>query len=270
MKKIWKVLGIIAGVIAVIVIVALFATSGLRSTADEFFGAVKQQDMAKARTYLSEEFKASTDDAALKAFLSNSALLNFKEASWSESNIDNGRGELNGLITTETGGHIPIKLMFVKEHEAWKIYALQKPTAGLQSSQPAETPAIASSAQPVATVPAAADQINMSRQAMHDFALSVKSKNMEHFRSTISQLWQSQFTTQQLNDAYGQIIKANLDLTVVDPLQPVLDGNAALDDKGVLTIKGHYATHPSTLYFEDNFIYEGVAWKLIGLNIHIK
>ncbi len=270
MKKIWKVLGIIAGVIAVIVVLALFATSGLRSTADEFFGAVKHQDIAKARGYLSEEFMASTDDATLKAFLEKSALLNFKEASWSESNISNGRGELNGLITTETGGHIPIKLMFVKEHDSWKIYALQKPTAGLQSSEPSEPPASMTAKQPASTIPGTADQINLSRQAMHDFALSVKSKNMEHFRSTISRLWQSQFTTQQLNEAYGKIISANLDLTVVDPLQPVLDGDAKIDDKGILTIKGHYPTHPSTLNFENSFIFEESAWKLIGLNIQIK
>ena len=35
--------------------------------------------MAKARSYLSEEFKATTNEAALKEFLSKSALLNFKE-----------------------------------------------------------------------------------------------------------------------------------------------------------------------------------------------
>ena len=68
-----KWLKILIGVVVVIVIAVsavFFMTSGMVDTADAFFKAIKQQDIAKARGYLSEDFKASTDENALKAFLS--------------------------------------------------------------------------------------------------------------------------------------------------------------------------------------------------------
>ena len=270
MKKFLKILAIVAVVIAVILGIVSFATSGMRTTADDFFGAVKQQDMTKARSYLSEEFKASTNEAALKEFLSKSALLNFKEASWSERSVNGDRGELNGSITTETGGHIPIKLIFFKEKETWKIYGLQKPTAGLQSSEPVLQTDTTPASPSTPSIPNSEEQITLSRQSMHDFAVSVKNKDMEHFRSTISKIWQSQYSTAQLNEAFGKVLKADIDLTVVDPIKPILDGDAKVNEKGVLTIKGHYPTKPSTLSFECNYVYEGIAWKLSGFYFHIK
>ena len=105
---------------------------------------------------------------------------------------------------------------------------------------------------------------------MHDFAVSVKNKDMEHFRSTISKIWQSQYSTAQLNEAFGKVLKADIDLTVVDPIKPILDGDAKVNEKGVLTIKGHYPTKPSTLSFECNYVYEGIAWKLSGFYFNIK
>ncbi|WP_076791085.1 hypothetical protein [Chlorobium sp. KB01] len=270
MKKGWKILTGIAAVIVLLLAVVMFATSGMRSTADDFFGSVKQQDMTKARTYLSEEFKASTNEEALKEFLSRSALLNFKEAKWAESSINGGRGELNGTITTETGGNIPIKLMFIKENDEWKIYAMQKPTAGLQPSESSEASAGTTPKKSATTVPGKAEQIALARQSMHDFALSIKSKNMGHFRTTISNMWQSQFTTEKLNEGYAPIIKADIDLTVLDPLVPILDQEASINQDGVLIIKGHYPTKPSVVSFESKYIYEGISWKLIGFFLDIK
>ena len=270
MKKFFKILAIVAVVIVVILGIVSYATSGMKTTADDFFGAVKQQDMTKARSYLSEEFKASTNEAALKEFLSRSALLNFKEASWSERSVNGDRGELNGSITTETGGHIPIKLIFVKEKETWKIYGLQKPTAGLQSSEPVQQTASTPVAPSTPSIPNNEEQIALARQSMHDFAISLKNKDMEYFRTTISKIWQSQYSTAQLNEAFGKVLQANLDLTVVDPITPILDGDAKMNENGVLTIKGHYPTKPSKLSFECNYVYEGIAWKLSGFYFHIK
>ena len=270
MKKFFKILAIVAVVIVVILGIVSYATSGMKTTADDFFGAVKQQDMTKARSYLSEEFKASTNEVALKEFLSRSALLNFKEASWSERSVNGDRGELNGSITTETGGHIPIKLIFVKEKETWKIYGLQKPTAGLQSSEPVQQTASTPSPSSTPSIPNNEEQIALARQSMHDFAISLKNKDMEYFRTTISKIWQSQYSTAQLNEAFGKVLQANLDLTVVDPIKPVLDGDAKMNENGVLTIKGHYPTKPSKLSFECNYVYEGIAWKLSGFYFHIK
>jgi hypothetical protein len=258
MKKLLKiVMGIV--VVFVLAIAAIFYfTAGLADSADVFFQAVKQKDIAKARSYLSEDFKASTDENALKEFLSKGALLNFKEASWSNRQISGDRGELSGSITTETGGVVPLKLMFVKENKAWKIFAIQKPTAGLQTQDASPS------------VPTKAEQVALVRGSMHDFAVSVNNKSMAYFYKTVSQTWQRQFTIQKLDESYGQLYGKGLDLTVLDTLVPVIEGEPKLGENGELILSGRYTTTPKAVHFEQKYIYEGVSWKLFGLFIDIK
>ena len=231
-------------------------TSGMTETADSFFSAVKIQDFAKARTYLSEEFRAGTDEPALKVYLSKSALLNFKEASWNSRSVNNGRGELEGSVMTESGGNIPLKLIFVKEGEDWKIYALQKPAAGIQT----ETAS--------ASIPSRDEQIELVKTSWHDFAVSVNAKSMEHFHRTVSNTWKSQADTQKFNDIFGFLFDAGVDFTALDPLVPLFDGEPAIDENGILSIKGHYATTPNQVHYELKYIHEGLSWKLFGFKFN--
>ena len=255
----WLKIGL--GVVACIVLgiaAVFYFTSGMVDTADAFFKAVKERDIAKARGYLAEDFKASTDEKALTDFLSRGAILNFKKSSWSNRQISGGRGELNGSITTETGGVVPIKMTFVKENDKWKIYAIQKPTAGLQTEDSSPT------------VPAKSDQVALVKQSMHDFIVSVDKKNMEHFRGTVSRLWQKQYTTEQLNQAFKAIIDSGANWAALDDFEPVLAAKSKVDENGVLVLSGYYATKPSQVYFVQKYIYEGVSWKLLGFSIEAR
>lgn len=258
MNKWAKILVGIVGVLVLAIASVFFFTSGMVDTADDFFKAVKQQDLAKARSYLAEDFKASTDETALKQFLSKGAILNFKEASWSNRQISGGRGELTGSITTESGGVVPIKMVFVKEHDAWKIYSIRKPTAGLQSEESSPS------------VPAKIDQVALVKQSIHDFVVSVDKKDMNHFHDTISQLWKKQITAGQLNEAFKAIIDSGANWSVLEKFEPIIESGTHVDENGVLTLSGHYPTKPSQVFFKQKYIYEGVAWKLIGFNIQAK
>jgi hypothetical protein len=258
MKK-WMVilLGLVV-VITVAITAVFYSTSRMVDTAEAFFAAVRQNDIAKARGYLAEDFKANTDERAFQAFLTKSALSQFKQSSWSSREVSGDRGELVGSITTDGGGLVPLKVSFVKENGSWKIYAIQKPTAGLQ----------AESSSP--SVPARADSIALVKQSIHDFVVSVEKKNMEHFRGTVSQLWQKQVTTEKLNEAFKPIMDADANWSILNSVEPVLSSDVRVDDSGVLLLIGHYPTKPSQVHFEQKFIYEGVAWKLIGFKIQAR
>jgi hypothetical protein len=258
MKRLLKV---VVGIVVVFVLgiaTVFYFTAGMAKTADAFFEAIRKQDVASARSYLSEDFKASTDEAALKEFLSKGALLKFKSASWSNRQISGGRGELNGAVTTDTGGVVPLKLMFVKENDAWKIYAIQKPTAGLQTEQTSPS------------IPTTANQATLVKRSMHDFGLSVNSKSMEHFHATVSQLWQRQFTTEKLNEVFGGTFDTGWDLTVLDKVEPIIEPVLTLGEHGELVLKGYFPTKPKPVKFEQKYLYEGVDWKLLGFSIEIK
>src|SRR5580658_3323464 len=96
MKKLAKIgIGIVVFFVLAYTAVMYF-TAGMANTADAFFQSIKKQDIVAARGYLSADFKASTDEAALRTFLSNTALLHFKKASWSNREISGGRAADGG------------------------------------------------------------------------------------------------------------------------------------------------------------------------------
>lgn len=248
------VLGITA-VIAVAIGAVFYLTAGMTKTADAFFSAVKQHDMAAARGYLSEGFKANTDEAALQAFLDSSALSDFREASWSSRSMNGDRGQLDGSITTDTGGVVPVQVTFVKEKGGWKIYGIRKPTAGLQSEdEPVDVPDITARA-------------TLVKQSMHDFLVSVAAKDMTHFHASVSNMWKKQTTPEALNDAFRPITEAQADWSVLDTMEPNLSPDAPIDDNGVMTLSGDYPTQPSKVHFKQKYLREGIDWRLIGFNI---
>ena len=254
--------GVKIGIAIVVIIAAGIAsvfllTSGIEKRADAFFNAVKRHDIAKAHTYLSEDFKASTDESSLKEFLSKGAILNFKSASWSNRQISGNRGQLDGSITTESGGVVPLKLNFVKENGEWKIYSIQKPVAGMQATESSPS------------APSQSEQAALVKQSMHDFLVSVRQKEMSHFHSTLSRMWQKQVSTEELNAVFINVIDSGANWPAVDTLDPVLSPVMKMDENEVLTLNGHYPTNP-VLKFEMKYVYEGVAWKLIGFSLEAK
>lgn len=256
-----KLLKIVIGIVVVFVLAigaVFYFTLGMARAADEFFAAIKRQDISAAHSYLSEDFKASTDEAALKQFLTTGALLNFKETTWSNRKISGGRGELDGEVITDKGGVVPLKLMFVKENDAWKIYAIQKPTAGLQTEETSPS------------IPSKADQVVLVKRAMVDFGKSVNEQSMAHFRSTVSQTWQRQFTQEKLDEAFGSVYGKGLDFTALERVEPVIEPPTGLGDNGELVLKGYFPAGPNRLHFEQTYLYEGVGWKLLGFSFNFK
>lgn len=258
MKKLLKIVVGIALVFTLGFGAVLYFTAGMVDTATAFFEAVKKQDMVAARNHLSEDFRSSTDESALKQFLTRSAILEFKEASWSSRQISGGQGELKGTVTTETGGAIPIKLTFVKEEGVWKIYNIQKPAAGLQVQ--IDSP----------RVPGTVDQVALIKRSMNDFAVSVERKSMRHFYGTVSKLWQKQITIEKLDEVFSTAYDAGWDMTVFQTLQPVIEPVSVLGEQGELILTGYFPTEPDQFYFEQKYVHEDIDWRLYGFSYWIR
>jgi hypothetical protein len=249
------------GLGAVLVSIAgLFAlvwrlTAGLATTADEFFLALKAQDFAKARTYLAEDFRAATSEQALREFVTRSALRNYASASWSSRSIANSTGTLEGVVETSSGGSIPMSITLVREHDDWKIYTLRKLDAGIQSLQSGSTPN-------------GAEQVRLVRATTHDFADAVARKDFTAFHANTASLWQKQITPAGLQSAMQPFVDSGADFRVLDKMTPVIK-TAVLDEDGALVIEGSYPTTPTPFTFRHRYLYEGLDWKLIGINSKI-
>lgn len=258
MKILLKVLAGIGALLIIAIMVVMFMTGGMSDTADKFFAAVKSDNYDEAYSFLSEDFKSNTSKSQLKSYLSKNALTKFKEASWESRSVNGGRGELTGSITTESGGVVPISLSFVKGENNWKIYAIKKPSSGIQEE--------AGSVQ----IPSEQKQIELVSESMHMFALSVKEKSMKKMYSHVSNLWQKQFTVEKFNQAFNSFFKLGDALMVLDQYSPQFSEKASITEDGVLILKGLYPTKPNKVHFVQKYVYEGLGWKLMGFSVNIE
>lgn len=258
MKKAGKIiLGIVAA-IAIIVGIVFTMTAGMTNTAEEFFGEIKQRNYSNAYSFLAEDFRASTSESDFYAFLESSALLNFSETNWGARSISGGQGELQGSVVTDSGGVIPLTLGFVKENGSWKIYSLQKPRAGLVNDDRTRN------------LPATDELTRLVDNSMTALATAVNARDFTGFHSHVSNLWRKQSTPAEFAEIFVAFTDAEIDM--LPPLRlhsPVFDVEPRIEDNGTLLLQGHYPTEPSRILFELQYIYEGLAWKLIGIDVNI-
>jgi len=134
MKRIWIIALALFGAAscAGVLVGGVFLLSlGLTEAADGFFLAVKRQDFAAARVYLSEDFRSHTSDQGLSDFLGSGPLAHCASTHWSHREIRNSFGQLDGEVQSDNGGVVPVTLTFVKEKGEWKIQSMSRAEAGV-------------------------------------------------------------------------------------------------------------------------------------------
>lgn len=266
MKKILLILGAVFGVFVLLIVglVALVfnATSGMPETADRFFAAVRAGNIDAAQAELSEEFRAGTDAAELQRFLAENSLTDVVETSWSDRSYKNDVGRTEGSATTASGGTVPLTIEYVEENDVWKIRSISKSAAGIVAADGEE---VAGELE----VPTLAERTALVKRSMHDFAVSLNEGNMQHFHGTLSALWRNQSTPEELEQVFGEFYAQELDLLVLDAMQPRPTNKPEIDADGVMTLTGRYATTPSEVTFTHRYIYEGTDWRLIGINVQV-
>jgi len=283
-----KILGGFVVFIVLVFILVMYATSGLTDTAEKFFAYVSSKNYNQAYLMLSEDFKSTTSKEKLKEFLEKNGFSKYKSASWGNRSVDGNRGELEGSIQTVDGSAIPVTLKMVQDGDgSWKIYAIHKPESGIiedkeknsatQSKKTEATQKVEQSKEPVteALKPVKSDNgvdkkyVDMVKNTIHTFALSVNEKSMSRMHNDMAELFKKQIDLNKMNQLFKSFIEKNINLTVVDPLNPIFDQKPEVNADGVLELKGHYATTPSILRFDFEYIKENGVWKPIGINIQV-
>lgn len=230
-------------------------TAGLADTAHEFFLALKSGDIAKARTYLAEDFRASTSDDELRRFVEKSALANYESASWTTRSIQNSSGELAGTVNTASGGSIPMSISLVQENGGWKILSLRKPDAGILTDDPRPQPNTS-------------EQRRLANETTAKFTDAVTRQDFTQFHASVAGLWRKQITVEQLKDAFKSFNAAGIDLRHLNG-DPKITASE-FDEDGAFVIAGTYPHETSTFTFRYRYIYEAVDWKVVGVSANLK
>ncbi|MBI3899136.1 MAG: hypothetical protein HY308_12690 [Gammaproteobacteria bacterium] len=257
MKYLVRILVGIAAVVVVMFSTIFFLTHGMANTADKFFAALQTKDYADAYGCLSDDSRASTQQAELVQFLAKSSLLRIKGVSWKNRSIDGNRGQFDGVVALEDGGLVPLSLSFIKENDQWLIYSIYKP-----STDPVNIES--------ASLPSESERVALAMESMTKFASSVKARDFSEFHKYSSHVWQREVTVDKINAAFKSFIDNNVTVLPADNIVPVIDGTPSIDANGILSIKGHYPAKQSNVMFELGYVYEGVNWKLIQTSVNVR
>lgn len=253
--KTWMkvVLGIFAG-IAVLLGLVFWLTGDIAKAGDGFFDAAANDDMDSAYALLSGDFQATTSKEKLRAYLETNGLDDVTDTSWSSRSISGSTGSLEGTLTTAKGDEIPIKLKLVNSDAGWKIQSISKDQAGFQSDK-------SSSRQPLPSKLAA---LTLTQATTSDFVDGMAAPTMEGFHGTFSPQFRRDVSLQQLEEGFGSFKGKNFDM--LNGYTPVFSNVGKINDAGILRIDGYYKTSPR-LKFTYEYVFEGVEWKLWGIDI---
>jgi hypothetical protein len=167
----------------------------------------------------------------------------------------------DGLLVVK--GHYPtrpnkvtFKLTYLQEGSAWKLMGIN-----VQAIPFVEN---------TGKVPSNRELKTLTLDSLLLFNDAIEAKSFDKFYSRISELWQKEITADKLQQVFQAFIDKEIDLTPITKVEPVFDGTPAVNDDGLLVIKGTYPTKPSKVVFELKYVYEEESWKLASINVQVK
>lgn len=91
--------------------------------------------------------------------------------------------------------------------------------------------------------------------------------NYAVFHARLSKSFHQQFPPEKLKEVFRQFNEKPIDLDIVAAMPPIYDQEPTVDGDGKLTVKGFFATEPTRVNFEMDFVLAGDEWKLLRLNV---
>ena len=89
------------------------------------------------------------------------------------------------------------------------------------------------------------------------------------FHARLSEPFRRQVTPQQLKQSFREFHDKYVDIDIVCALVPVFDQPPHVDGEGKLVVRGFFATEPTRVTFEMDFIPNDGEWKLIRINVKV-
>ena len=99
---------------------------------------------------------------------------------------------------------------------------------------------------------------------------AVATDNFTVMHAKISKPFRDQFPPDKLRNVFKDLIekRAVFDAIVAKPIVP--DGDARIDENGVLRLKGRFETTPKQVRYQLGFLPSDGLWKLSGITIDIE
>lgn len=133
-----SVLAAIVLYVGLIVMLVLYLTNPMTSVINDQLKALRSGDVATAYTYMAPESVTDVSFDDFKNYVeSHPAMMNMKNTTFTNREIQNGNGHASGTLETVDGKKYEIEYMLVEQGTTWKIIGLR--LGSLESSGPVDT-----------------------------------------------------------------------------------------------------------------------------------
>jgi hypothetical protein len=250
-------------VLAAIIFFVFRLTAPMTAEGEKFLKALGSGSPEVAYAMTSATMQNGQTQADFTSAVKAYGLDGFQSASWSNRNISNDRGTLEGTAQCKNGGSVPLTIEMIKESGTWKVLSIKGPQTGASTG-----PIIEKEAVPMAA-PATAEAAKLALASLLSFNDAIQTKSFDKFHAGISQLWQEQTTPGKLREIFQTFIDKGIDIVAIKTLSPAFKTAPAVNSDGVLILEGEYPVEPGKVQFKLKYVTEGKAWKLVGVNVHV-
>ena len=151
---------------------------------------------------------------------------------------------------------VTFRLSYLREGSAWKVLGINAEVVPFVEN--------------TGTVPSDKELRGLALDSLLAFNKAIQTKTFESFYGRIANLWRKETTPEALLKVFQPFIDAKVDIAPIAKLDPAFDGTPKINDDGFLVLKGSYPTKPSKVSFALKYFFEDDAWKLVGINVHVK
>jgi hypothetical protein len=249
----------LAGLIflGVVIYFGFALTSGVADAGKTFLSQIGSGNIKEAYESASATLKSQQTEEEFEESVKKLGLTDYASASWSNRQMENDRGQLEGSVTTRSGGVIPLRMELIKESGKWKVFALSAPQAGVAAEQSAKA------------VPSDEKLKAMALESLLAFNKAVQDKSFAAFQEQGSSAFREQLSPEKLLAAFKGFVDQGIDISSIEKVQPVFDTPPAIDAHGVLILKGSYPTKPRPVVFELKYGFESGGWRIQGINVNV-
>ena len=261
-KTVFKILGGIAIVAAAIVGLVFYVTSDMTGAADKFFETARGGDAESVYALTSAELRNTTSAEQLAAFIELNRFDQVADTSWSSRSIDGGLGRVEGSVTLDDGGVVPLTMQLVKEGDGWKISFIELREAGLSggvgpATDGSETVESAAGLPPEGEILGAVDfHTGVFLSAAQREGLGLQS-GLEYFQ----EFWIDGVTMDQLQQLVAEMRGKKAAAEALSYARPVVERASPLEGGG-FQATGYLEAAPWRYDYRYAFAPDGERWKL--------
>lgn len=95
-------------------------------------------------------------------------------------------------------------------------------------------------------------------------------QNYSVLHAKLSKQFRDQFSPERLKEVFKPFVEQKIDIDLIAAKAAIPAKAAEVDDRGVLSLTGHFDTKPSHVFYDLGYVMSDGEWKPIKINVNVK